>query len=165
MSNLSITKLPDPILRKKAAAVKKVTDIERKTLADMAETMYLASGVGLAGTQVGIAKQLAVIDVGNGLIKMINPSIVRKEGEETQEEGCLSCPNAMIKVKRAKKLVVDYLNETGEVCRVAADGLFARAIQHELDHLSGKLIVDYAGPIKKVLSKIKRLGLDKKKRA
>jgi len=153
MASLPITKLPNTSLRKKAAEVKKITDLERKLLSDMAQTMYLNGGVGLAATQVGIDKQLAVIDVGNGLVKMINPSVVKKEGFEYQEEGCLSVPNVSVKVKRAKKITVDYLTEDGQVQRVTATGLFARALQHELDHLSGKLIVDHLNPIKKFFSK------------
>jgi peptide deformylase len=125
----------------------------------MAETMYLNSGVGLAANQVGIEKQLAVIDVGNGLVKLINPIVVKSEGAEVQEEGCLSVPGVVVKVKRAKRVIIDYLNETGEACRLSAEGLFARAIQHELDHLSGRLIVDYMNPLTKLfLKKGKKLS-------
>jgi peptide deformylase len=156
MASLTIKKLPSGILRKKAEAVRKVTDAERKILEDMAETMYFNSGVGLAAPQVGISRQLAVVDTGKGLVKMINPFIVKKYGQECQEEGCLSVPDVSVKVKRHTKITVEFLDDHGEVIRLSAEGLFARAIQHELDHLDGKLIIDYLGPIKRLLLK-KRL--------
>jgi len=140
-------------LRKKASSVIRVTDEERRILCDMADSMYLNNGVGLAAVQVGIDKQLAVIDIGKGLVKLINPSITKKMGTETQEEGCLSVPDAVVKVKRAKKVTVSFLDENGEVRQITAEGLFARAIQHEVDHLSGKLIVDYLNPIKRLFLK------------
>jgi len=151
MPDLKIKKFPNAILRKKAEKVGEVTDSVKKILADMANAMYLSQGVGLAAVQVGIGKQLAVIDTGNGLIKMINPAITKREGTEAQEEGCLSCPGACVKVRRAKKVVVSFMNENGDVMQLKAEGLLARAIQHELDHLSGKLIIDYMNPIKKML--------------
>jgi len=157
---MKIVCLPEVILRKKSAAINKISDEERKMLADMAKTMYLEGGVGLAAVQVGINKQLVVIDIGDGLIKLINPVIVKKEGCETEEEGCLSVPETAVKVKRAKKVVVDYLNEEGEALRLSAEGLLARVIQHEIDHLMGKLIVDYLSPIKKLLLS-KRLTIRK----
>lgn len=143
--------LPNPTLRKKAVRIAEVTEKERQLLSEMAKTMYLKSGVGLAAVQVGIGKQLVVIDIGDGLMKLINPVIVKKDGCESQEEGCLSVPEAAVKVKRAKKIIVEYLNEYGEASRLAAEGLLARVIQHEVDHLLGKLIVDYLGPLKKLL--------------
>ncbi len=158
MSELRVKTFPEPILRKKAATVGKVTPSERTMLDNMAKTMYLSQGVGLAAVQVGINKQLAVIDVGDGLIKMVNPVIVSKDGLEAQEEGCLSCPGATVNIKRAKKVVVNFLNENGDLMELRAEGLLARAVQHELDHLSGKLIIDYLGPIKKILTKKKIAG-------
>ena len=98
---------------------------------------------------------LAVIDVGGGPVKMINPVILKRDGSETQEEGCLSVPDAVVKVKRAKRVTVTFLTELGEVTRVTAEGLFGRAIQHEVDHLNGRLIVDYLGPVKRLLLKSK----------
>lgn len=147
---MEITCLPNSGLRKKTAKVLKISDLELGILDEMAKTMYLKGGVGLAACQVGIDKQLAVIDIGDGLIKLINPVIVKKEGCETQEEGCLSIPEAVVKVKRAKKIVVEYLNEEGEALKITAQGLLARVIQHEVDHLSGRLIIDYLSPIKKL---------------
>lgn len=161
MANMGIKKFPDQSLRKKAVKVGKVGDPERDMLRDMAETMYINNGVGLAAVQVGIGKQLAVVDVGDGLVKLINPAILRKEGSETQEEGCLSVPGAVVKVRRAKKIVVNFLNGDGLVSQISAEGLFARAIQHEIDHLSGKLIIDYLNPIKRLLLKKRPKSLDK----
>jgi peptide deformylase len=153
---LKVVRFPEPILRRKARKVPKVTDKERLTLDEMAKAMYLSQGVGLAAVQVGIDRCLAVVDTGEGLIKMVNPTIIKREGTETQEEGCLSCPGACVKVKRAKKVVVSYLTEEGEVAELKAEGLLARAIQHEIDHLGGTLIIDYLSPIKKILFRAKR---------
>lgn len=148
---MDIITLPNPCLRKKTTKVLKISDEEKRVLDEMAKTMYLKGGVGVAACQVGIDKQLAVVDIGNGLIKLINPTIIKKESWETEEEGCLSIPEAAIKVKRAKKITVEYLNEKGEALRIIAEGLLARVIQHEIDHLAGKLIIDYLSPIKKLL--------------
>ena len=103
MQELVIKKFPDPFLRKKASKVLKVTSCERDILAEMAKLMYLSQGVGLAAIQVGIDKQLAVIDVGSGLIKLINPVIVKRDGIEMLEEGCLSVPGINVKIKRARR--------------------------------------------------------------
>ena len=153
MDSLPIIKYPDPFLRKKAHRVEMVTDRERNLLSQMADTMYLNSGVGLAANQVGIDKQLVVVDIGSGLIKLINPLIIKKNGSATQEEGCLSVPENCIKIKRAKEITVNHLNEEGGACQLRAEGLLARAIQHEMDHLSGKLIIDYLNPIKRLFLK------------
>src|SRR3989338_9187271 len=152
MSTLGILKLPDRTLRKKAAYVNRVSDAEREILRDMAEAMYLNKGVGLAALQVGIDKQLAVIDVGEGLVKLINPAIIKREGSAVEEEGCLSVPGLQVRVRRAKRVTVTFLDEKGEVSRLSADGLASRALQHEIDHLSGRLIVDYLNPIKRLLA-------------
>ena len=147
---MEIKRFPDPALRKKSEDVKSIGNDEKKALADMAETMYLKGGVGLAAVQVGIHRKMVVIDIGDGLRKMINPVISKKVGSITQEEGCLSVPEKCVNVKRAKKIVVDYLNEDGQAIRVLAEGLLARVIQHEIDHLFGKLIIDYLNPLKKI---------------
>lgn len=153
MTDLSIKKYPDPILRKKTRKVDRITDLEIELLHKMAETMYLNQGVGLAANQVGIDKQMAVIDIGSGLFKMVNPVIARREGSEILEEGCLSVPGRCIKVKRSKKITVNYMNEEGNASQLRAEGLLARAIQHEMDHLAGKLIIDYLSPIKRLFLK------------
>lgn len=167
MNSLKIVKFPAPILKKEAAKVTHVGAHEKALLAKMAEAMYLNGGVGLAAVQVGIDKQMAVVDVGSGLLKLINPVIIKKEGRESMEEGCLSVPGMAVKVRRAKKIHVSFLNENGEASRLKADGFCARAIQHEIDHLSGKLIIDYLNPIKKMFLKktvrnIKKFDSDSK---
>jgi peptide deformylase len=156
-ADLKLRYFPDSILRKKAAKIADISDREKRLIDDMAKAMYLNQGVGLAAVQVGIDKQVAVIDTGSGLIKMINPVIVTREGITTEEEGCLSVPEVRVKVKRAKKVVVNFINEKGDLVQLKAEGLLARAIQHEVDHLSGMLIIDYLNPIKKLFVK-KRLS-------
>ena len=153
MQELTIKKFPDPILRKKASKILKVTPREKEILSEMAKLMYLSQGVGLAAQQVGIDKQLAVIDIGNGLIKLINPIIIKRQGIDLLEEGCLSVPGICIKIKRARSVTVHFLDEEGDAQQLHADGLLARALQHELDHLAGVLIIDYVNPVKKILLK------------
>lgn len=150
---MKIRKFPDPVLRTKTAMVGPIGSEERHLLDEMAKTMYMSQGVGLAATQVGLKTQLAVINVGTGLIKMINPAIVKSEGRIVQEEGCLSVPGTTVNVKRARKVIVQYMNENGDVCELKADGLLARAIQHEIDHLNGVMIIDYLNPIKRAFAK------------
>lgn len=154
MSEMDIKRYPDPVLRKKARDVNTVGEKERKTLADMAETMYLKGGVGLAAIQVGIDRKMIVVDAGSGLIKLINPSIKKREGTETQEEGCLSVPDKCVNVKRSRKITVDYIDENGQAVRLPAGGLLARVIQHEMDHLQGKLIIDYLSPFKRMCNSL-----------
>lgn len=151
---MDILCFPNPSLRKKASPIKKIGDDERNALLEMADTMYIKGGVGLAAVQVGINKSLIVADIGDGLMKLINPVITRKEGSESQEEGCLSVPDTCVKVKRAKKIVVEYLNEKSEASSITAEGLLARVLQHEIDHLMGKLIVDYLSPLKKLCNSL-----------
>jgi len=153
MTSLKIKTFPDNILRKKAKKISKLSNADREDLSQMAEVMYLNGGVGLAAVQVGIDKQLVVIDVGQGLVKMANPTIIKKAGCEACEEGCLSVPGVNVIIKRAKTVTVNYLNDTGEVVRLDAEGLLARAIQHEIDHLCGVLIIDYLNPLRKLIAK------------
>jgi len=155
MAQLKIKVFPDPDLRVKASKVLSVGPAERQILRDMAETMYLNMGVGLAATQVGIAKRMVVIDIGEGLIKMVNPLITAKKGSEVSEEGCLSVPGECVTLKRAKYVTVGFLDENGRPSDIRAEGLLAKALQHEIDHLSGKLIVDYLNPIKKFIARNK----------
>jgi len=137
-----IKKYPDPSLRGKCSRVENVGAKERKILARMAETMYSAGGIGLAGPQVGINQQFIVVDVGEGLIKLVNPKIVFEEGESRMEEGCLSLPGIFVNVKRAGKILVEGWDERGEKIKLSAEGLFAHVLQHEIDHLQGILIID-----------------------
>lgn len=128
----------------------------------MAETMYQARGIGLAASQVGIDKQLIVLDDGKGLIKLANPRILRRKGKASCEEGCLSVPEITVKVKRAQAITVSGLNERGERVTLNLQGLCARIIQHECDHLQGKLIIDYLSLPRRFLLRKKIKRLDKK---
>jgi len=154
MAVLEIKKYPEKILREKTESVSEFDDELQKLIDDMIETMYAAPGVGLAANQVGISKQVAVIDVSVGneessLIVLINPEIVYKEGEEASEEGCLSIPEYTTIVKRASKIRVKCLDREQKPCEVDAEGLLAKALQHEIDHLNGFLFIDRIGRIKK----------------
>ena len=142
MAKLSIVTIGDPVLTEKAEEVPKVTKKISKLIDDMLETMYDANGVGLAAPQVGISQRIAVLDVGEGPVVLVNPVIKNGEGEEIDVEGCLSIPERWVYVKRYESVEVTALNEKGKPIRIEADGLFARAVQHELDHLDGILIVD-----------------------
>jgi len=142
-----IINIGEDILREKAKEVKSVTPNIHKLLDNMAETMYDAEGVGLAAPQIGVPKRVVVIDVGDGLVELINPVILTKEGDETDQEGCLSIPNVVGEVKRAKKVVVQALDRDGVLMEYEAEGLIARAFQHEIDHLDGILFVDVAEKI------------------
>lgn len=152
----------EPVLRKKAHIVKKITDEHRKLLSQMAQIMYSSSGIGLAAPQVGESLALIVVDIGDGLYKLINPCIVKKQGSQVIEEGCLSVPGISIKVKRAKKIHLKALDENGKPLNIKAEDLFACVIQHEIDHLNGKLIIDYASIIQKIKLKKKIAALEKK---
>lgn len=132
----------DDILRKKAKPVEKVDNRVLTLLEDMVETMYSADGAGLAAPQVGILKRLVVIDVGTGLIKLINPVIIEASGEQQDTEGCLSVPNIYGIVKRPEKVIVKAMNEKAEVVEMEGTGLLARAFCHEIDHLNGVLFID-----------------------
>jgi len=134
--------LNDDILRKKCRKVEKVDDRVRTLLKDMAETMYYANGAGLAAPQVGILKRIVVIDVGEGLINLINPEIIETEGLHVVEEGCLSIPDKWGKVKRPKSVTVKALNEKGEEIILRGEGELAKAFCHEIDHLDGILFID-----------------------
>jgi len=144
MAVYQIIRMGDDILREQAQEVRKITPNIHKLLDNMADTMYQAQGVGLAAPQIGVSKRVVVIDSGEGLIELINPVIIEKSGEETDQEGCLSIPNYYGDVKRARKVVVQALNRNGELMEYEAEGLMARAFQHEVDHLNGVLFVDVA---------------------
>lgn len=146
MSIRLIVKEPDPVLREVAKEVTKFNPNLKKLLKDMAETMYDAEGVGLAAPQVGISKRVIVVDVRdeNGLVEMVNPVIVEQSGEQVGPEGCLSIPNLNGEVKRADRIVVAGQNSDGEPITIEASGFFARAFQHEIDHLNGILFTDIA---------------------
>ena len=144
MSIYRISQYGEPILRKQCVRVGSVGLREKKIFDRIARTMYEAQGIGLAACQVGIDRQLMVVDVGGGLIKLANPLVILREDESTIEEGCLSIPGVTVKVKRAMRVLVQGLNEEGRRIKIEGEGLLAHALQHEVDHLSGILIIDYA---------------------
>lgn len=149
-TGLRIRTLGDPVLRKKSSPVRKVTSEERELLSKMARLMYDDEGVGLAAPQVGVNAAMIVADIGNGLYKLINPKIIKSQGLQVNKEGCLSVPGVCIKVRRANKVKVEALDENGTGVCVEAEGLLACVFQHEIDHLNGKLIVDYAPLLEKI---------------
>ena len=152
MAILEILHYPDPRLRNEAKPVTEVNAEIQQLVKDMFETMYDAPGIGLASIQVNFPKRVIVVDVtenhGQPLC-FINPEIIETEGEETMDEGCLSVPGFFETVQRAEKIRVKALNENGEVFEMDAEGLLAVCIQHEIDHLDGKLFVDYISPLKR----------------
>lgn len=166
MARLQILTFPDPRLRLKAKPVLEVDDAVRKIVDDMFETMYAAPGIGLASTQVNVQKQIIVIDVSEDKsepLVFINPEVIEKRGIEVMEEGCLSFPDVYAQVERANEIKVRALDRHGQPFEVDTGGLLAVCIQHELDHLEGKLFVDYLSPMKrerirKKLEKEARLG-------
>jgi peptide deformylase len=153
MALLPILRYPDPRLYKKAALVTEINDEIRTLVRDMAETMYAAPGVGLAATQVDVHKRVIIIDTSetrNTLLVLINPEIVEREGSVEAEEGCLSVPGIFDKLTaRAERVVVRALDRAGQSFELEADGLLAVCIQHEMDHLEGKLFVDYLSDLKR----------------
>ena len=158
MALLPVLRYPDPRLHKQAAPVTHVDDGIRRLAADMAETMYAAPGIGLAATQVDVHKQLVVIDVSEdktALLALINPEIVWREGEIEGEEGCLSVPGIYDKVRRAERIRVQALDLDGKPQLIEAEGLLAVCIQHEVDHLHGKVFVEYLSQLKQTRIKTK----------
>lgn len=158
MSALQILHFPDPRLRQHAAPVAEVDAEIRQLVDDMFETMYAAPGIGLAAVQVNILKQVIVLDISEDKSQplcLINPEIIASSDEEQMEEGCLSVPGVYEEVTRAKTITVNYLDRDGKLQELETDGLLAVCIQHEMDHLVGKLFVDY-------LSEMKRTRIRKK---
>ncbi len=152
MTILDILHYPDKRLRKVAKPVAKVDDGIKKLVADMFETMYEAPGIGLAATQVNVHQQVIVIDVSadkDQPLCLINPEILSEEGVEKSDEGCLSVPEIYEAVERAEKVTIKAMNENGDEYTLQADELLAVCIQHEMDHLKGKLFVDYLSPLKR----------------
>ena len=161
MARLRILQYPDPRLHKVAARVARVDDEIRKLVSDMAETMYAAPGIGLAATQVDVHRQVIVIDASEArdqLRVFINPEILAAAGEQECEEGCLSVPGIFEKVKRAERVTVRAQNEHGEAFTVEAEGLLAVCIQHEMDHLKGRVFVEKLSRLKqsRILSRLKK---------
>jgi peptide deformylase len=161
MALLPILHYPDPRLRKIAKRVARVDDRIRKLIADMGETMRAAPGIGLAATQVDVHERVIVIDISetrDELRAFINPEIVERSGEEESEEGCLSVPGVYDLVRRAERIKVRALNASGEAFTLEADGLLAVCIQHEMDHLDGRVFVDYLSRLKqqRIAAKLKK---------
>ena len=153
MAILKIKKYPDPVLRVKCKEVETVDSEIRHLLDDMAMTMYSVNGVGLAAPQVGLDIRIVVIDIGEGLLKLVNPKIIEQQGLSIIEEGCLSVPDVYVKVRRAAKLEVSCLDEYGKPQLFHAEGLLAHAMQQEIDHINGKLIIDYLPLYKRLFIK------------
>jgi len=159
---LKIRVFGDPVLRRKARAVRGITVSHNQILSQMAQLMYDSGGVGLAAPQVGINEAMIVVDAGSGLYKLINPCIVQRQGFQVLEEGCLSVPGICLKIKRAKKIAVRARDENGKTLKIEAQDLLACVFQHEIDHLKGKLIVDYASIVEKFKIKRKLTALQRK---
>jgi peptide deformylase len=151
MSLREVITYPSPILRKKSAVVEEVNEDLKQLVEDMAETMYASHGIGLAAIQIGIPKRVIVINVGEGLVVLVNPVIDKAEGETRTEEGCLCLPGVMVEVTRHETITVSGLSEAGQEVTIHAEGLMARALQHEIDHLEGTLIVDKVSRVKREL--------------
>jgi peptide deformylase len=154
MAVLQIRKYPDRVLKLKASPVTNLDGDLQQLIDDMIETMYAAPGVGLAAPQVGVSKRLAVIDIGTKvadipLLVLINPVFLQREGSIEFEEGCLSLPEYTAKIERAEKVVVRSADRKGKEMEIEAEGLLAIALQHEIDHLDGLLLIDRISPIKR----------------
>jgi len=166
MATLTILNYPDPRLHTLAKPVKDINADIRRLVDDMAETMYAAPGIGLAATQVNQHIQLIVIDASkeqNDLLVLINPKIVVKSGLQEYEEGCLSVPGIYETVTRAEKITVEALDRSGKQFKLDAEGLLAVCIQHEMDHLLGKVFVEYLSPLKRNRIKNKMIKLSRGK--
>jgi len=158
MALLSILHYPDQRLHTVASPVQQVNGEIRKLIDDMAQTMYAAPGIGLAATQVNVHKQVIVIDISenhNQLMALINPQIIARDGVAEREEGCLSVPGIYERVSRAERISVTALDRDGKPFTLDAEGLLAVCIQHEIDHLQGKVFVEYLSRLKQTRIKIK----------
>ena len=166
MAILTILNYPDPRLYQVAKPVKEVDSTIRRLIDDMAETMYDAPGIGLAATQVDVHQQIIVMDISEdkrGLRVFINPKILSSCGSQEYEEGCLSVPGIYETVTRAEKVTVEALDRDGKTFTLEADGLLAVCIQHEIDHLLGKVFVEYLSPLKqtRIKNKLKKRQRDR----
>jgi peptide deformylase len=164
MAKLTILEFPDPRLRIRATSVVSVDKALKSLISDLFETMYEAPGIGLAATQVDVHKRLLVADVSADKTEpyvLVNPVILQKDGATATEEGCLSVPGYYEEVERAEHIRVRFLDRDGEECEMDAEGLLAVCIQHEIDHLDGKLFVDYLSEAKRQRIR-KRLVRDKR---
>jgi len=151
MEPLEIKKYPDSVLRKKPLEVREITDTESRLFNEMLFTMRHFAGIGLAAPQAGISKSLIVADIGKGAVMLANPVILEAKGSGKMEEGCLSIPGVGVIIDRPDEIIVSGLNEKGKLVELEAHGLLARVLQHEIDHLKGKLIIDYVGLLEKMM--------------
>jgi len=163
MVPLTIRLYGDPVLRRKSREVKEINGDVRKLIDNMAKLMCKNKGLGLAAPQVGILKRVIVADVGDGLVSLVNPKILWRQGKDTMAEGCLSIPGINLEIKRSKEVIIEGLTKEGEKVQLGAVGILARVLQHEIDHLDGVLIIDRVPkkkikPIKKELDKIKAMA-------
>jgi len=158
MSLLPLHLLGSPVLRERSAEVSAIDDEVRQFVDDLFETMHVAKGVGLAANQVGVARRVAVVETEDEKLVLINPVILDAEGRDTAEEGCLSIPKVYADVTRPEKIVLEATDREGNRYTRTLDGLAARAVQHEIDHLDGILFVDHLGLLKRkrILSKWKK---------
>lgn len=159
MEPLKIKKYPDKVLRRNCIDVKEITKEEAELFEKMLFTMKHYCGVGLAAPQIGISRKLIVAEVEGKTVKLANPQLIKTIGEDIMKEGCLSIPEIAIDIKRPYEITVKGLNEKGKDIEIKAEGLLARIIQHEIDHLKGRLIIDYVGLLEKLLlfkAKVKR---------
>ncbi|MDX1738644.1 MAG: peptide deformylase [Alphaproteobacteria bacterium] len=165
MAILEILVAPHPVLKKKALPVEEVNDEIRQLLDDMLDTMYDAPGIGLAAPQIGVSKRVIVMDIGDeetgrSPMKMVNPEVVwESEDLASYDEGCLSFPEQYASVDRPAEVKISYLDETGKACEIAADGLLATCVQHEIDHLDGITFVDHLSSLKRnvIMRKLKKI--------
>ena len=147
---LEVKKYPNKILRCSSLPVEKITEREKRLFENMLNTMHHFSGIGLAAPQIGIKQKLIVADITGQTLKLANPEVLKAEGKDKMEEGCLSVPGALVNIERPCKVTVKGLDENGQAIEVKAKGLLARVLLHEIDHLNGKLIIDYMNFLKKV---------------
>lgn len=167
MALLNILEFPDPRLRTRAVPVERVDDSVRQLIDDLLETMYAAPGIGLAATQVNVHRRVLVVDVSEDRsrpVALVNPEIIERSGVEETEEGCLSVPGIFDRVTRASRIRVRALDRDGELQEMECDGLLAICIQHEMDHLEGKLFVDYLSELKRTRIR-KKLDKERRERA
>jgi peptide deformylase len=151
MSVREVITYPHPLLRKKSQPVAAITDDVLRLIDDMADTMYAHRGIGLAAVQIGVHQRIITVDVGEGLLVLMNPELLERTGEVQMEEGCLCLPGVTVEVERSEKITVRGLSIKGEEVTLPAEGLLARALQHEIEHLEGILIVDKISRLKREL--------------
>jgi len=156
MQPFEIKEYPDKILRKRCQPLGKVTESEVKIFERMTSTMKNFHGVGLAAPQIGICYKLIVADIGEGVVKLANPQVVKRKGKDKMVEGCLSLPETAVEVKRDYEIVVIGFNEKGKHIELKTKGLLARVLQHEIDHLKGRLIIDYMPFWDRIKFKVKK---------